>query len=233
MTSGSTGVVDADLAATQTANSISPRTLVWALGSICALHGKPFDAQLLLSQFAPPYGAATLVTAARALGFDAQLTALPLKALVGAQGPRVLLLKDAPELGLLVQATASEVTWIAANTQDPITELWADFAPRYSGQVVTLQQQAQAPQDPDQDGPRGTAAPAAFGFRWFVPELLKHRKVWRDVLWASLVLQLLALGLPLFTQAIIDKVIHLSRDGVRAMHVVPTQAAGVEERPRG
>ena len=46
-----------------------------------------------------------------------------------------------------------------------------------------------------------------FGFKWFVPELLKHRKVWRDVLWASLLLQLLALGLPLFTQAIIDKVV--------------------------
>jgi len=207
MTNGSTGGVDADLAAAQTANSISHRTLVWALGSLCALHGKPFDAQLLLSQFAPPYSAATLVSAARALGFEAQLTAQPLKALVGVPGPLVLLLNAAPELGLLVQATASEVSWIAANSQAPVTEPLADFAQRYSGQVVALQLQAQAPQDPDQDGPRGTAAQAAFGFRWFVPELLKHRKVWRDVLWASLVLQLLALGLPLFTQTIIDKVV--------------------------
>jgi subfamily B ATP-binding cassette protein HlyB/CyaB len=37
--------------------------------------------------------------------------------------------------------------------------------------------------------------------------VLKHRAVWREVLAGSLVLQLLALGLPLFTQAIIDKVV--------------------------
>jgi len=44
-------------------------------------------------------------------------------------------------------------------------------------------------------------------FRWFVPELLKHRSVWRDVLVASFILQLVALATPLFTQAIIDKVV--------------------------
>jgi len=43
--------------------------------------------------------------------------------------------------------------------------------------------------------------------RWFVPNLLAHNTVLRDVLIASLVLQLIALGMPLFTQAIIDKVI--------------------------
>jgi subfamily B ATP-binding cassette protein HlyB/CyaB len=59
------------------------------------------------------------------------------------------------------------------------------------------------PADPD----AAAAAPRAFGFGWFVPELLKHRAVWRDVLGASLLLQLLALGLPLFTQAVIDKVV--------------------------
>jgi len=46
-----------------------------------------------------------------------------------------------------------------------------------------------------------------FGFRWFVPELLKHKKVWRDVLLASLALQLVGLATPLFTQTVIDKVI--------------------------
>ncbi len=46
-----------------------------------------------------------------------------------------------------------------------------------------------------------------FGFRWFIPELLKHQGIWRDVVLASLVIQLMALGTPLFTQAIIDKVV--------------------------
>jgi subfamily B ATP-binding cassette protein HlyB/CyaB len=46
-----------------------------------------------------------------------------------------------------------------------------------------------------------------FGFRWFVPELLKHRAIWREVLIASLVLQLIGLATPLFTQVVIDKVV--------------------------
>ena len=55
------------------------------------------------------------------------------------------------------------------------------------------------------------AAPAPerkrFGFRWFVPELVRHRSVWRDVIVASLVIQLVGLATPLFTQVIIDKVV--------------------------
>ena len=62
----------------------------------------------------------------------------------------------------------------------------------------------------------GSSAPQAskaskdakpFNFRWFVPELLRHKRVWRDVLLASLMLQIVTLTTPLFTQAIIDKVV--------------------------
>jgi subfamily B ATP-binding cassette protein HlyB/CyaB len=40
-----------------------------------------------------------------------------------------------------------------------------------------------------------------------LPELLRHRAVWRDVLAASLVMQLIALATPLCTQVVIDKVV--------------------------
>ncbi|MGA8006034.1 MAG: peptidase domain-containing ABC transporter, partial [Burkholderiales bacterium] len=49
--------------------------------------------------------------------------------------------------------------------------------------------------------------PRAFGFRWFVPELLRHRRIWRDVLLASLAIQLVGLATPVFTQVVIDKVV--------------------------
>lgn len=51
------------------------------------------------------------------------------------------------------------------------------------------------------------AEPKRFGFSWFIPELLRHKRVWRDVILASLAIQLLGLAMPLFTQVIIDKVI--------------------------
>ena len=232
---------------------ISARDLAWALGSACALHGKPFDAGLLLKQFAPPYDSTSLITAARALGFQARLVALPLAQLSSTRAPAFLLIKaqsttvtpeppapsrvegtsvvndaklDAPSeagttLGLLLSATAESLTWIAAGNNVPVTQALGTFATSYCGQALLLQTQPEAVTDPDATASSASATTQAtgagtspatnaarhFGFGWFVPELLKHRAVWRDVLWASLVLQLLALGLPLFTQAIIDKVV--------------------------
>lgn len=178
--------------------------LLWALGSCCALHRLPFDPQLVLSQHAPPYNTTSLILAARGLGFVAQQEAAPLKALRRASGSVVLLLtpcEGEPSLGLMLSATAEHITWYPGGAAEPITQPLAEFAARYSGQAVVLRKRPDAANDPD------TPTQRPFGFGWFVPELLKHRRVWRDVLGASLVLQLLALGLPLFTQAIIDKVV--------------------------
>jgi subfamily B ATP-binding cassette protein HlyB/CyaB len=59
-----------------------------------------------------------------------------------------------------------------------------------------------------------------FGLRWFVPELLKHKKIWRDVLLASLAIQLVGLVTPLFTQVIIDKVVvHQTRNTLLVLAV--------------
>jgi subfamily B ATP-binding cassette protein HlyB/CyaB len=48
-------------------------------------------------------------------------------------------------------------------------------------------------------GPTTTSRCASrFGFRWFVPELLRHKAIWRDVLLASSAIQLMALATPVF-----------------------------------
>ncbi len=179
--------------------------LVWAMGSCCALHGKPFDPQLLLKQYPPPYSPAILVRAARSLGFQARLLSLPLDRLSEQTAKVFTVLKPAgrePALGLLASLDATTIHWIPAGTHEPQVLLLHEFAARYAGEAVLVQPLGEAVNDPDRHPGRNS-----FGFAWFIPELLRHRKVWRDVLGASLLLQLLALGLPLFTQAIIDKVI--------------------------
>jgi hypothetical protein len=104
---------------------------------------------------------------------------------------------------ILIQATDGKVTLFEAGTNVPVTHALADFRARATGRVFQL-----APADRPLDDPDGALVPAQrFGFRWFVPELLRHKRVWREVLAASLVLQLLALAIPLFTQVIIDRVI--------------------------
>ena len=47
----------------------------------------------------------------------------------------------------------------------------------------------------------------SFGFRWFLQESLRQSAAFRDVAAASLFLMLLALGSPIFTQLVIDKVL--------------------------
>jgi ATP-binding cassette, subfamily B, bacterial HlyB/CyaB len=46
-----------------------------------------------------------------------------------------------------------------------------------------------------------------FGFRWFVPELVRQRKLFRDVVVAAFVLYGLGLTMPIFLQLVIDKVL--------------------------
>ena len=46
-----------------------------------------------------------------------------------------------------------------------------------------------------------------FGFRWFIPSIIKYRKLLSEVLVASFFLQLFALITPLFFQVVIDKVL--------------------------
>ena len=50
---------------------VSGADFAWALGSTAGLHRKPFDAKLLLQQFAPPSCLASLIAAEQELDFDA------------------------------------------------------------------------------------------------------------------------------------------------------------------
>jgi subfamily B ATP-binding cassette protein HlyB/CyaB len=102
---------------------------------------------------------------------------------------------------LIVRATVDRIDYFEVHDKNAATLSPQEFAQRRVGLLLTARLRVAAPSDED------ALARPRFGFAWFVPELLKHRLVWRDVLLASAAIQLLALGLPLMTQAIIDKVI--------------------------
>lgn len=48
---------------------------------------------------------------------------------------------------------------------------------------------------------------AGFGFRWFIPSLIKYRHLFADVVLASFFIQLVGLATPIFFQVTIDKVL--------------------------
>ncbi|MHB1098186.1 MAG: peptidase domain-containing ABC transporter [Burkholderiales bacterium] len=208
------------------AYSFSVEDVVWVMGSFCAMNRKPFDPELLVKQFPPPYTADFLIHAARALDFRIQREEVVSEAVSSLNLPCLVILRGAFQDGLLtpgndegtddatdsrpnyrpaiiVQVNADGITLFEAGTNTPIVLAPDEFTVRYTGTAFQLAIASKTIQDPD----GASASQSTFGFRWFIPELLKHKHVWRDVLFASLIIQLLALGTPLFTQVVIDKVV--------------------------
>lgn len=72
----------------------------------------------------------------------------------------------------------------------------ADFLSSWSGTLVLLKRQHKLL---DENQP--------FGLRWFIPEILRQRKAFRDIAITAIMLQLLGMGMPIFSQLIIDKVL--------------------------
>ncbi len=193
--------------------TFSVEDVVWAMGSFCALNRKPFDGELLIRQFPPPYNADSFIHAARALGFrikrrDCASTTvatlkLPCLAVMQVAAPDVPQAELSVRPAIVVQVNDEQIILFEAGSNTPKTMTHAEFDAAFAGTAFQLALEAKAISDPD----GALAGQTQFGFRWFIPELLKHKRVWRDVLIASLVIQLLALGTPLFTQVIIDKVV--------------------------
>src|SRR5579885_1842619 len=87
--------------------------------------------------------------------------------------------------------------YLRAGEKEPRYMAVADF-PRVFEKEILLVGAANAgagASDPD-----GNMERPGFGFRWFIPQLLKYKSIWRDVLLASVAIQLVGLTTPLFTQ---------------------------------
>ncbi|HMH16692.1 MAG TPA: peptidase domain-containing ABC transporter [Burkholderiales bacterium] len=210
----------------------SDKDFVWVLGSLCQLHRVPFDPVLLLQQFPPPYDRTAILSAAKALEFKVgertvrarELAGLPLpcvaflrptqapapqepaagEPVTGAKGdPQRLQEDSAPRAALIVKAGDKGLLYFEAGSNEPRQIALDEYEARFEPGVILVARAAAQAADPD--APLAAAKP--FGFSWFVPELLKHKRIWRDVLGASLAMQLVALATPLFTQVVIDKVV--------------------------
>jgi hypothetical protein len=170
------------------------------IGALCTLHRVPFDAQLLRQRHPPPHALPQVLLSLRELGFFAKARRCTAARLQRQRLPLLARLRDG-RFALVLQASHDEVlAWQGEANPQPVP--LAQFAEAFTGEVVQARPEVKAPADPD-----GADAHRAFGFRWFVPELLKHKAVWRRVLLASLFLQLLSLAFPLITQAVVDKVV--------------------------
>jgi subfamily B ATP-binding cassette protein HlyB/CyaB len=200
---------------------LAAETYVWGLQGICQLHRIPFAPSLILQQFPPPHSLLSLQKAASALGLKSglrdalatELAALPVpfvallrpeKAPIGATGNGVEKDQSHPyRLAIVTSCDSHNVSYYEMGRRKPITLTLEKFSSQFANQVVLCVPAEAEPKGPDVS----EESQRKFGFSWFVPELLRHRAVWRDVLLASLAIQMMALATPVFTQVVIDKVI--------------------------
>ncbi len=224
-----------DLAVNSLTESEKPRSLheheiprthfLWALGSICQLNRIPFDPKLVLQQFPPPYSMAGLAEAARTLGFNIDACEQSISQIKPHEFPCLTLCNNdeevteeakspsndeegvrrspqSPTLVLIARQQDDQLHYFKAGTDTPASHCPGNDSTTFL--PLHLKFTVAAPALPEDEL---GAKPRKFGFRWFVPELLKYKSIWREVLLASLAIQVIALATPIFTQVIIDKVI--------------------------
>ena len=109
---------------------------------------------------------------------------------------------------LLLRADANQFLFFRAGADEAETLPLAEFDLYFEPGLILVAKDASfspAGRGTEVEGEETT--PAKFGFRWFLPELIRHKRIWRDVLLASFAIQLVGLATPVFTQVIIDKVV--------------------------
>lgn len=154
-----------------------------------------------------------LMKAAKELGLKASAGKLNLKKVEDAAVPVIAKLKNGEYL--LIVNRRDEHKWTILNPLKGAPETMEESAllEILSGQVIVL---ARRKTDPAGEDCR------KFGFRWFIPTILKFKKQFLCVLLAVFVIQILGILTPLMTQVVVDKVL-----SHHAMNTLYTIAVGI------
>ncbi|MBF0182511.1 MAG: type I secretion system permease/ATPase [Magnetococcales bacterium] len=186
-----------------------PDTGLECLLTVMRLFGIAAEREALRHQFAPPampMGEVELLRCAKAFQIKAKmvrtlwerLEKTPLPAMARRTDNRWVLLVAVKEDKLLLHDPLEPRPFALTREQ---------FAPIWNGELLLLTHRAQL-----------IGARRRFDVTWFIPALVKYRKLLGEVLLSSFFLQLFALISPLFFQVVIDKV--LVHQGFSTLHVL-------------
>lgn len=183
-------------------------------GLLCLLivarfHEVPADGAQLQHRFGEtnsPLSDVALLQVAKHLGFKAtrmrvswkDLMVLPVPAIGKRIDGRHVVIAKVESDKILVQDPLADRPLILSKRE--LESVWA-------GEIILITKQA---------GLRSLDLP--FDFNWFIPAVIKYRRLLGEVLLASFFLQVFALLTPLFTQVVIDKV--LVHKGFTTLHVL-------------
>jgi ATP-binding cassette subfamily C protein LapB len=183
---------------------IHPDPLLDCLVEICRLHGQGASRASLSAGLPLVDGRLTLELAERAAaraGMASRLQRLTLERIDTAALPAILVLKDNHAAVLLGWDDEGAARLLLPETgQGTVTLERAQLEARYTGVVLFVRPHFRF----DERTPAVHAAPAA---HWFWGAIASQRFVYRDVLWAALLVNLFALAFPLFSMNVYDRVV--------------------------
>lgn len=165
---------------------------------IVGYHGIPAEAEQLRHAAAlhgQRFAEDDLVLAARSLGLRCR--AVPLQPDRFARLPLPALVLDRDERHFVLAAVKEDTALIQeAGASAPVVCSLSEVASRTSGRVLLFTSRVSL-----------TGELARFDFSWFIPAVVKYRRVLLEVLGVSAVLQLFGLVTPLMFQVVMDKVL--------------------------
>ena len=174
-----------------------------ALALLARLYQIAVDPGTLLHQVgraaSEPSSVQALLVAANHLGLRARhtrshagrLSLCPLPALARLESGRWVLLAQSDGQRVLYQDPSA-----GEHGGRPVIEPLALFAAQWTGELILVASKASL-----------AGELARFDFSWFIPSLVKYRRLFGEVLVVSAFLQLFALVSPLFFQVVMDKVL--------------------------
>ena len=219
----SSGAGEAPIAASEDARSAA-RTALDCLARVANHHGVDLPVERLRHVYAvdgTPPSVDLLLRMAKEAGLRAQATQLDWGVLsrMGEAYPVLLRLSNGNWVVVLRAAERSDgaaavVVFdpLAERQDEPLIVDQDQFCARWQGDAILIKRENLSPEGRKK-----------FGIRWFVPELLRQRRLFADVAICALLLYALGLALPIFFQLVIDKV--LVHESFTTLYVLAAGAA--------
>ncbi|MFY7941347.1 MAG: ABC transporter transmembrane domain-containing protein, partial [Burkholderiaceae bacterium] len=183
-----------------------PHTTIQCLAAVAQHHRLPINPERLIEDYAlvgEEPSVASVLRIATDIGLKARVDQLSWDSLLAQGGvfPVIARMEDG-NCVIVMAATPNEGGQVAilnplADNPTAVLMLGQDkFCTQWKGEVFFMKRVFTA-----------TEVSQPFGFRWFVPEILKQKTALRDIALAAMAMHLLGLASPMFFQLVIDKVL--------------------------
>ena len=191
---------------------IHPDPLLDCLVELCRLHGQAATRASLSAALPLRDGRLTIELAERAAaraGMATKLQRLGVDAIDAAALPAILVLKDNRACVLLgwssdETGTAQARVLLPETGQGSVQLPREELAQRYAGVMLSARPHFRFDARTERADNRNRPLPSG---HWFWGAILEQRFVYRDVLWAALLINLFALAFPMFSMNVYDRVV--------------------------